>query len=220
MSVAIATLYQNLSLKAGKPLVLSPASNVIVGGANITFSLAPSTAIDTSSSNVNIHLFLISPSGLLTASFPVGDALVQTAFGANSIWFKFGSNYPYYPAMPMVKNALASGTLRFTSQIPTSSTSVGIWKVYAFLVVAPISIGTQTTLLGVTSFEVPQPSNVPEPLATAYDVFQFFATWAFIAGVAKFAIDQYPANWVRKNWPLVLGCVLMTIYLTLRFFLP
>jgi len=215
MSVMIALICQNLSQQAPKTLLPTMISDVVDGGSNATFSLKPSTPLNSSTFyNLDLHVFLISPTGVLVATFPPKDALVETQAGTNAVGFK---NPSYSPKETQVINALASGTPRFTYPIPASDASVGVWKVYAFLVSSSsFQIAVQPIAVGAASFEVPQPSSLPAPLQTTWNVFQFLASWAFIAGIAKFAIDKYPGDWVRKNWPLVLGVILMAIYLTLR----
>jgi len=217
VSIEIPSLYLNLSQKYKNVLSLPLTTGSVIGGNNVTFSVNPQFAVP--QGITVLHVFLFSPEGLLVATSPPGDTLTQSGFYQNVYGFKV-TYYNTYAQQNAITTALASGTLKFTYEIPASDASVGTWKIFAFLEISVYKNGQQLNEvgLGAASFTVPQHSNIPGPLSSAYDIFQFLATWAFIAGVAKFAIDRYPANWVRKNWPLVLGSILMAVYLILRFF--
>jgi hypothetical protein len=151
----------------------------------------------------------VSPEGSVVATFPAGDAITQS-FGP--IGFKITG---FYSAA--ISNALASGSVTLTYQIPQASTSVGYRRIFAFFQPSSAS-NFQSFLVGSVTFQVPQPSNLPSYLQDLWDGFQFVASWAFLTGIVKFAFDHYPDKWVRGNWPIIFGGILFMIFLVLRFF--
>lgn len=212
-SLELASLYQNYTT-LHYSIGLSVAGS-ISSGSNVTFKVTPNFSINSSLlTSLTLHAFLVGPSELVVATWPVGDALAQANFGSNVVGFKTTS-YSYQSEL--VYNELEANTLSFTFPIPKTGSSVGTWQVFVFLVKEPIPQSGTVIAAGANSFNVPQPSNESPTLSTAYGLLQFFGAWTLIAGVVRYSFKHYPEHWLANNWPIVLGISLLVIYLLLRF---
>ena len=215
-SLELASLYQNYTSSSRYSLQVE-VSGSVSSGSNVTLNVVPDFSVNSTIFGAStLNVFLISPSGLVVATWPKGDALSQVEFGTNQpVGFSAPGNY--YPEGQSIYNSFSSGSLWFSYPIPKATTSTGTWEIYAFFASAGGFYAPKSPAVGATSFEVAAGSTEPAILGSTYSFLEFVGTWSLIAGIVKYGLERYPKKWIIRNWPIILGAILLLIYIILRF---